>query len=58
MSACGGADSHDKNTGCEKIVSGLATGDIDLVVGTHRLLSNDIHFKNLGLLVVDEEHKF
>ena len=41
-----------------KIVSGLRKGEIDVVIGTHRLLSNDIHFKNLGLLIVDEEHKF
>ncbi|MBI6546889.1 MAG: transcription-repair coupling factor [Cyanobacteria bacterium NC_groundwater_1444_Ag_S-0.65um_54_12] len=36
----------------------LALGEVDLVVGTHRLLSKDIHFKDLGLLVVDEEHRF
>jgi len=37
---------------------GLAAGRIDLVVGTHRLLSKDIQFRNLGLIVVDEEHRF
>lgn len=36
----------------------LAEGEIDIVVGTHRLLSKDIVFKNLGLLVIDEEHRF
>ncbi|MDD2871490.1 MAG: CarD family transcriptional regulator [Candidatus Gracilibacteria bacterium] len=36
----------------------LKTGKIDLIIGTHRLLSEDIKFKDLGLLVVDEEHKF
>ena len=36
----------------------LASGKCDLVVGTHRLLSKDVHFKNLGLLVVDEEQRF
>ena len=41
-----------------EIVSGMASGKIDLVVGTHRLLSKDIAFKDLGLLVVDEEHRF
>lgn len=41
-----------------KITSGLAAGKIDLVVGTHRLLSNDVSFKNLGLLVIDEEQRF
>jgi transcription-repair coupling factor (superfamily II helicase) len=36
----------------------LKDGTVDVVVGTHRLLSKDIHFKNLGLLVVDEEQRF
>ena len=39
-------------------VNKLLIGDCDLVVGTHRLLQKDIQFKNLGLLVVDEEHRF
>jgi len=42
----------------KEIVANLAAGKIDLVVGTHRLLSKDIQFKQLGLLVVDEEHRF
>ena len=42
----------------KEIVTKLATGGIDLVVGTHRLLSKDIQFKKLGLLVIDEEHCF
>ena len=37
---------------------GLASGRVDIVVGTHRLLSKDIQFRNLGLLVIDEEHRF
>ncbi len=36
----------------------LKAGEIDIVVGTHRLLQRDIHFKDLGLLVIDEEHRF
>ncbi|HEV8599649.1 MAG TPA: transcription-repair coupling factor [Gemmatimonadales bacterium] len=36
----------------------LALGKIDIVIGTHRLLSKDVTFKDLGLLVVDEEHRF
>jgi transcription-repair coupling factor (superfamily II helicase) len=36
----------------------LATGQIDVVIGTHRLLSKDVVFRDLGLLVVDEEHRF
>ncbi|HEX8804079.1 MAG TPA: transcription-repair coupling factor [Acidimicrobiales bacterium] len=41
-----------------KVVQGLASGDVDVVVGTHRLLSADVRFKDLGLLVVDEEQRF
>lgn len=36
----------------------LREGKIDIVVGTHRLLSEDVRYKRLGLLVIDEEHKF
>lgn len=36
----------------------LAAGQIDIVVGTHRLLSRDVHFRDLGLLIVDEEQRF
>ena len=42
----------------EEILKGLQDGSIDFVVGTHRLLSSDIKFKNLGLLVLDEEQRF
>ncbi|MBI3751184.1 MAG: transcription-repair coupling factor [Chloroflexi bacterium] len=42
----------------EKTVAGLSDGTIDLVIGTHRLLSKDVRFKDLGLLVVDEEQRF
>ncbi len=41
-----------------KVVSGLADGSVDVVIGTHRLLSEDIAFRDLGLLVVDEEQRF
>jgi transcription-repair coupling factor (superfamily II helicase) len=41
-----------------KVVQGLADGEVDVVIGTHRLLSGDIRFKDLGLLVVDEEQRF
>ena len=42
----------------EQIIKELKNGDIDIIVGTHRLLSKDIEFKNLGLLILDEEHRF
>ncbi len=41
-----------------QIIKKLKTGEIDIVIGTHRLLSKDIVFKDLGLLVVDEEQRF
>ncbi len=37
---------------------GLADGSVDIVVGTHKLLSESVKFKNLGLLIIDEEHRF
>jgi len=40
------------------ILKELKAGKVDIVVGTHRLLSQDVDFKDLGLLVIDEEHKF
>ena len=40
------------------VLAGLAAGTVDVVIGTHRLLSKDVVFKDLGLLVVDEEHRF
>ncbi|MBI1700841.1 transcription-repair coupling factor [Lactobacillus crispatus] len=42
----------------KEIIEGLKNGKIDLVVGTHRILSQDVKFKNLGLLIVDEEQRF
>src|SRR5690606_38064176 len=36
----------------------LKSGQVDVMIGTHRLLSHDVHFKNLGLLIVDEEQRF
>jgi transcription-repair coupling factor (superfamily II helicase) len=41
-----------------RTVEGLKSGHVDIVVGTHRLLQRDVRFKRLGLLVVDEEHRF
>ena len=42
----------------KEVVARLATGECDVVVGTHRLLQKDIIFKDLGLVVIDEEHRF
>ncbi len=39
-------------------LTGMKSGAVDVVIGTHRLLSKDVHFKSLGLLVVDEEQRF
>ncbi len=41
-----------------EVIAGLKTGEVDIVVGTHRLISKDISFKNLGLAVIDEEQRF
>jgi transcription-repair coupling factor (superfamily II helicase) len=42
----------------KEVIAGLKSGVIDVVIGTHRLLSKDVEFANLGLLVVDEEQRF
>ncbi len=42
----------------KKVIEDIKTGGVDIVIGTHRLLSKDIEFKELGFLVVDEEHRF
>ncbi len=42
----------------KEIIEGLKTGKIDAVVGTHRVLSRDVEFKNLGLLIIDDEQRF
>ncbi len=41
-----------------EIIESLQNGKVDIVIGTHRLLSKDIKFKDLGLLIIDEEHRF
>lgn len=42
----------------KEILQKLKSGEIDIIIGTHRLLSQDISFKDLGLLIIDEEHRF
>lgn len=42
----------------KEIIAGLSKGTVDIVIGTHRLLSDDIKFKDLGLVIIDEEQRF
>jgi transcription-repair coupling factor (superfamily II helicase) len=42
----------------KEIIEGLSNGTVDIVIGTHRLLSDDIKFKDLGLVIIDEEQRF
>lgn len=42
----------------KKILLKLSMGEIDILVGTHRIIQKDIHFKNLGLMIIDEEQRF
>jgi len=42
----------------KEIIRDLGAGKVDIVIGTHRLLSKDVHFAKLGLLIIDEEHRF
>ena len=42
----------------KETIEGLKNGTVDVVIGTHRLLSKDMQYKNLGLLVIDEEQRF
>ncbi len=42
----------------DKILARLARGEVDLIIGTHRLLSSDVKFKDLGILILDEEQRF
>jgi len=42
----------------KKVINGLEEGEVDIVIGTHRLLSKDVKFKDLGLIIVDEEQRF
>ena len=42
----------------KEVVKKLKLGEVDIVIGTHRLLSKDVEFKDIGLLIIDEEHRF
>lgn len=47
------SDRHQK-----RVIEGVAAGEVDVVIGTHRLLGKDVRFRDLGLLVIDEEQRF
>jgi len=49
---------HRKSADQKKIASQISDGSIDIIIGTHRLVGEDIRFRNLGLLIVDEEQRF
>ena len=42
----------------DEVIKKVKLGEVDIVIGTHRLLSKDVEFENLGLLIIDEEHRF
>ena len=42
----------------KRVLKGLIEGDVDIVIGTHRILSKDVKFKNMGLIIIDEEQRF
>lgn len=47
-----------KNTSVKQVLSDLKSGDVDIVIGTHRLLSKDVDFAKIGLVIIDEEQRF
>jgi transcription-repair coupling factor (superfamily II helicase) len=49
---------HKKSTDQKKIISQLSDGKIDIIIGTHKLVGQDVKFKDLGLLIIDEEQRF
>jgi len=42
----------------DKVIAGLAGGTVDIVIGTHKLIQNSVQYKQLGLVIIDEEHRF
>jgi transcription-repair coupling factor (superfamily II helicase) len=42
----------------QRVLAGLQSGVVDIVIGTHKLLQHTVHFRNLGLVIIDEEHRF
>ena len=49
---------RDKGKSRNKIIAAIAQGDVHIVIGTHALIQNDVIFKNLGVVIIDEQHRF
>lgn len=49
---------HKKTAEQKKILAKLSAGEIDIIIGTHKLVANDVKFRDLGLLIIDEEQRF
>lgn len=53
-----GLSRFNNNKATKAVLEGMADGTVDIVIGTHKLVQDDIRFKNLGLVIIDEEHRF
>lgn len=53
-----GLSRFNNNKATKAALEGMADGTVDIVIGTHKLVQDDIRFKNLGLVIIDEEHRF
>ena len=56
--AAGALTGREKGAGRAETLARLAAGEIDILIGTHALFSDDVAFRDLGLAVVDEQHRF
>nr|WP_101127339.1 transcription-repair coupling factor [Neisseria meningitidis] len=53
-----GLSRFNNNKATKAALEGMADGTVDIIIGTHKLVQDDIKFKNLGLVIIDEEHRF
>lgn len=53
-----GLSRFNNNKAIKAVLEGMADGTVDIIIGTHKLVQDDIRFKNLGLVIIDEEHRF
>ncbi|HFC8541736.1 TPA: transcription-repair coupling factor [Neisseria lactamica] len=53
-----GLSRFNNNKATKAVLEGMADGTVDIIIGTHKLVQDDIRFKNLGLVIIDEEHRF